>query len=105
MKVSVGHSDLSKLSSVDYLSVKEFIVHPDWNSMTKSYDADIAIVVLENNLVFSNKVQPSCLPKDNSIALVTDGYIVSHEFFLSKATDLFSFSDRLGKIRRQNQAS
>lgn len=77
VKVSIGQFDLLRIALADFLSVEKFIVHPDWNSMAVSYDSDIAIVVLENNLVFSNKVQPVCLPKDNSIASMTDGYIVS----------------------------
>lgn len=77
VKVSVGQSDLSKLSSADYLGVKKLIVHPEWNFTTQNYDADVALVVLELNLVFFHEVQPACLPKDNSIASLTDGYIVS----------------------------
>lgn len=35
-------------------SVKEIIIHPDWNIYTSSYDADVAIVKLKNSVNFNN---------------------------------------------------
>lgn len=87
MKVSVGQTDLSMINSADLFGVTKMIVHPDWNTTKENYDADIAIIVLSRNLVFSNKVQPACLPKDNSIESITSGYIVSPGIASSNTTD------------------
>lgn len=38
-----------------------FILHPDWNSYTESFDADIALVILTRTVSFSQSVKPICL--------------------------------------------
>ncbi|CAO1412374.1 unnamed protein product [Diamesa serratosioi] len=40
---------------------RKFIVHNDWNINDQAYDADIAIVVLKNQIQFTEYVRPICL--------------------------------------------
>jgi secreted trypsin-like serine protease len=44
-------------------SVQEIILHPDWNSQSRDFDADISIVVLRDPVEFSRNVEPICLPQ------------------------------------------
>ncbi len=41
--------------------VSEIIVHPDWDVLTKPYEADIAIAILKEPVEFSSKVTNICL--------------------------------------------
>lgn len=38
-----------------------FIIHPDWNAFSSSYDADIAIATLSRTVQFTNFIKPICL--------------------------------------------
>lgn len=40
---------------------RRFIVHDDWNINDQAYDADIAIVVLDRQIQFTDNVRPICL--------------------------------------------
>ena len=42
-------------------SARRFIVHEDWNVDDQVYDADIAIVVLDKQIQFTEYVRPICL--------------------------------------------
>lgn len=46
-------------------SVSSIIIHPDWNIVNESYDADISIAVLVAHVDFSDNIQAICLPKSN----------------------------------------
>lgn len=102
VKVSVGQTDITKLPAADFLSVEKIIIHPDWSIKTKNYDGNIAIIVLEKNLVFSKKVQPACIPTDNSIALITDGYMVSFMFNKTVKINLLLFFSQTGWGRKDS---
>ncbi|KAJ6635546.1 Platelet glycoprotein V [Pseudolycoriella hygida] len=54
-------------------NVTEIIVHPDWKTYGDSFDADLAILVLSENVSFSNFIQPICLPVDD---VVVDGALI-----------------------------
>lgn len=43
-------------------NVMQIFVHPDWNVTDEKYDADIAVLVLDANLTFSNHIRPICMP-------------------------------------------
>lgn len=47
----------SRNSSVMYI-----VVHPDWNFNKEPYDADIAVIGLDDPIEYSNFIQPICLP-------------------------------------------
>ncbi|XP_070491941.1 serine protease gd-like isoform X2 [Chironomus tepperi] len=40
---------------------KRFILHPEWNAYSDSFDADIAIVILSRTIQFTNFVKPICI--------------------------------------------
>lgn len=44
-------------------TVYNIINHPDWNYDSENYDADIAIVVLNKDVVFSDTIKPICVPE------------------------------------------
>jgi len=58
------------------LSVKSIYVHHDWNPYIASYDADIAILELANEVTFNEYIQPICIAAPNTeAASKTDGII------------------------------
>lgn len=42
-------------------AVKEIKTHPDWNQNVPDFDADIAVLELENEIVYSNIIRPICI--------------------------------------------
>jgi secreted trypsin-like serine protease len=58
-------------------SVQEIILHPDWNSESVEFDADISIVVLRDPVEFSRNVEPICLPQQSDVEVVGTGTVVS----------------------------
>ena len=43
------------------MGVKIIEIHDDWNPNTESFDADIALVTLTDDVTFSRYIQPICL--------------------------------------------
>jgi len=56
--------------------VEKIIIHPDWTVTGRSYDADIAIIVLEREVTFRANVQKVCLPSADH-GYVEKGNVVS----------------------------
>ncbi|KAL7042180.1 hypothetical protein ACKWTF_001051 [Chironomus riparius] len=57
-------------------SVKTISVHHDWNPHVVSYDADIAIIELDDEVTFNRYIQPICIAAPNSAsASITEGVI------------------------------
>jgi secreted trypsin-like serine protease len=76
----LGKNDLSNFNETGTknCSVKEIILHPEWqwdDNLNSLLDANIAIVVLEENVEFTSKIQPVCLPQQSSAKVVGDGTI------------------------------
>jgi secreted trypsin-like serine protease len=44
-----------------YLSVSQVQVHPGWDYESESFDDDVAVLVLEKNIEFTQFVRPICL--------------------------------------------
>ncbi|XP_053111553.1 uncharacterized protein LOC128327184 [Hemicordylus capensis] len=60
-RIVVGATDLSQLpSSVQTPKVHGVIIHPDYNPRTEAND--IALIQLDQPVLFTNYVQPACLP-------------------------------------------
>ena len=57
--------------------IQNIKIHPDWNPNADSYNADIAVLVLEHEIIFWSSVQPICLP-DSKIVAITKGYVVGY---------------------------
>lgn len=58
----------SKLErGVQQRDVDQIHVHPDWKVYHEKYDADIAIFVLNNIVVFTRYIRPVCITADDDI--------------------------------------
>jgi len=79
--VLLGVHDLSKRYEAgrNHYGVQNINIHPDWNPNTETYDADIAVMVLETEVTFSRHIQPICLIDSNSsLATRTEGVVVGY---------------------------
>ncbi|XP_070501791.1 serine protease gd-like [Chironomus tepperi] len=75
--VRLGIYDLDKKVEVGRAShaVQSINVHPDWNTLTQAFDADIAVLVLDIEVTFSGFIQPICLVQASSASTgVVVGY-------------------------------
>ncbi|KAL7013184.1 hypothetical protein ACKWTF_015240 [Chironomus riparius] len=79
--VLLGFHDLSnsiEVGRVPY-AVKAINIHSDWNPYTTSYDADIAVLVLDHDVIFNNYIQPICMTStDPRIVEMTEGAVVGN---------------------------
>jgi hypothetical protein len=61
--------------------VQNIEIHPDWNPDVANYDADIALLILQAPVKFTNYIQLACLPlaleDPNSIQNNVTGFVVS----------------------------
>jgi secreted trypsin-like serine protease len=62
--VVVGKHDLKSQHERSFrvASIKKFIVHSSWKPYRHKYDADIALIILQNQLDFNERIKPICLP-------------------------------------------
>ncbi|CAH1735925.1 unnamed protein product [Chironomus riparius] len=76
----LGIYDLSRIdeSGVIRAQVSSIKIHSDWNTQIETYDADIAILRLTNEITFTNYIQPACLPPSNMNAFEIDGTVVGY---------------------------
>ncbi|XP_070506782.1 serine protease gd-like [Chironomus tepperi] len=60
-------------------AIQSVTVHPDWDTISSSFDADIAVLVLETEVVFNEFIQPACIiiPGTDVVA-VTTGIIIGY---------------------------
>lgn len=60
--VQLGKHDLSKVEQ-DSKSFhpKEILIHPDWNADNERFDADLAVLISEEMILFSSTIFPVCL--------------------------------------------
>ncbi|KAJ6642103.1 Leucine-rich repeat-containing protein 15, partial [Pseudolycoriella hygida] len=61
-------------------NVAQIYVNPDWDPYSSSFDADIAVLVLNEIVQFTNYIRPICMPTDsadiNSATISVNGTIV-----------------------------
>ncbi|XP_070504797.1 thioester-containing protein 1 allele R1-like [Chironomus tepperi] len=61
------------------VGVNDIQIHRDWDAINESFDADIAILTLNQDVTFSQYIQPICLINpDSRAALVSSGYSVGY---------------------------
>jgi len=61
------------------VGVQDIQTHSDWNTKSKSFDADIAMLTLTDDINFSRYIQPICLIEPDSIvAKISKGYTVGY---------------------------
>lgn len=75
-------------------AVKSIRIHPDWNPNVQSFDADIALLNLEDQIPFSNHVQPICLDFSSKIISLTEGFVVGY----GKSEDVTKIHENIPKI-------
>jgi len=76
--VLLGRYDLKRTAerhSSQHL-VNEIILHPSWKHYAEKFDADIAILVLEEAVKYTNYIRPACLPDAEDAAYLGNGTIV-----------------------------
>ncbi|KAL7013281.1 hypothetical protein ACKWTF_015317 [Chironomus riparius] len=95
MLVLLGVYDLNNPYEVGrgVFPVQNINMHPHWNPQIKSFDADIAVLVLENQVTFGYYIQPICLPTLN-IKVITRGYVVGY----GKSEDTSKVHENIPKI-------
>jgi len=79
--VLLGFHDLSNSIEIGRAScaVQGIHIHPDWNPYTISYDADIAVLMLDQDVAFNNYIQPICMTStDPRIADSTEGFVIGN---------------------------
>jgi len=79
--VLLGVHDLSKRYEAgrNHYAVQNINIHPDWNPQTDTYDADIAVMILESEVTFSKYIQPICLMDSSSaLATNTEGTVIGY---------------------------
>jgi len=77
--VILGAHNLSDTLEIGKITagVKATHVHHDWNPHVDSFDADIAILELSNQIHFDQYIQPICLAEPDSVAAsINFGYVV-----------------------------
>ena len=59
----IGKNDLHSDSEKGSIKVgaKKFLIHPDWKVAETDFDADIAIVILDQFVRYSEFIRPICL--------------------------------------------
>lgn len=77
--VQLGVHDLSNSNEEGRISatVNDIRIHPEWNVHVDSYDADIAILELSNEVGFNKFIRPICVPEASSnVASATTGTVI-----------------------------
>ncbi|KAG4076581.1 hypothetical protein HA402_001868 [Bradysia odoriphaga] len=69
LKVYLGVHNLSEKDEVGVIqaNIEDIRVHPDWDPyFTSHFNADLAILVLSENVSFTKTIRPVCLPADST---------------------------------------
>jgi secreted trypsin-like serine protease len=78
-------------------AVQSVNMHPDWNTLTESFDADIAVLVLEVEVVFGKFIQPVCMPNlESNIESAVTGIVVGY----GKSEDDTKIHENIPKMLR-----
>lgn len=67
-------SDLWQSGSYSATPIK-IIVHDDWNPHVESFDADIAVLIIDHDVPITNFIKPICLWEDSNPPTVNQGII------------------------------
>ncbi|XP_070506880.1 serine protease gd-like [Chironomus tepperi] len=76
-------------------SIQSVHVHPDWNIKSDDYDADIAVLVLETEVLFNKYIQPACIVQpDTNEAAIAKGVIIGY----GKSEDTTKIHENIPKV-------
>ncbi|XP_070505173.1 uncharacterized protein [Chironomus tepperi] len=94
--VQLGAYDLDRKIEVGRFpyAVQSINVHPDWNTLTQAYDADIAVLVLDSEVTFSGYIQPICLVQALTATSASTGVVVGY----GKSEDVTKKHENIPKI-------
>lgn len=59
-------------------SVLDIVMHPDWDFLSEKYDADIAILILNETITLSDSIRPICLPQKSFQEFSGTGTVVGY---------------------------
>jgi Trypsin len=78
--IMLGQYDLDATFEVGRIVVspKKIVIHPDWNSRLKAFDADLAVIELEDEIQFNEYIQPICLWEDFQNPIASSGIIIGY---------------------------
>lgn len=67
--VCLGRYNLKLLYERDALHefASDILIHPDWKGTTLSYDADIALITMKNEIRFTPFIRPICFPPESDL--------------------------------------
>ena len=61
------------------IGVQNIEVHPDWNITSESFDADLAVLTLTDDVCFGRYIQPICLiDPDSDVGNIQKGYVAGY---------------------------
>jgi len=75
----LGAQQLDNLNEIGRVTVEvnKILVHSKWNPQVERFNGDIAVLILEQDVIFSTYIQPVCLPTyGHKIKDLKDGVIV-----------------------------
>jgi Trypsin len=62
-----------------FLTPSRVILHQNWNSFNQNFDADVALLMMQREIQFSQFIKPICLFQiTDLVANIRDGWIVSY---------------------------
>lgn len=99
--VGLGRYNISSTDEPGFVNVrvKEIKIHPHWNNFEAKFDADIAIVLLDQSVVLTDLIKIACLPlldgTDNDV-IIGDGIVVGYG--ASENTDFQTATDLPKKV-------
>lgn len=71
----LGAFNLMEKSGTQFHSPTKIIIHDDWNPFVERYDADIAVLLIEDEIIFTNYIKPICLWEFAYDPIAADGFI------------------------------
>jgi secreted trypsin-like serine protease len=64
-----------------FLSPSRIILHPNWNPFNQNFDADVALLLMETEMVFSQFIQPICLfHESDTVGHIQEGWLVGYGY-------------------------
>ena len=93
--VLLGAHNLNKTIEVGRVpyAVQKVNIHPDWNIYIESFDADIAVLVLDRAIGFNEFIQPICLVNVQATTVIT-GIVVGY----GKSEDETKIHENIPKV-------
>lgn len=79
------------------MEIHKIIIHYDWSSSAVSHDADIAILVFEREIQFSDYIHNICLPVSWQTNVLEEGQVVGYGY--SQSSRFISAEDTPKKIQ------